>query len=302
MDEKNEWNWDGNEPSVRAQKKSKDSISFGDYVWIVYPDKKNGDLKLAKKSRDHLKTTFTDKGSRGEGLIPYFELLQKELRLEVEEKYQEFLEGSGLTGRKSYFILPGFFEFLIKAKELNLDFALQFRTFGNDIEEIAKEFNAFCEGRHPVYPGHKFDGSDGKPDYRINLTPGSDSFGLFYRNNQGAYLILNTKSMPKDDQDFSKNYYTTGQYLIFEGITNIYEYMKSRLTFKNRTIFLQDYYDFWRSNLEDPMAGKLIPLEPGKTPKLKVLFFDDNIENDDAHIVDARHFQTALPLKFSETK
>jgi hypothetical protein len=35
--------------------------------------------------------------------------------------------------------------------ELQFDFALQFRTFGEDVNEVAQEFNAFCEGKHPLY-------------------------------------------------------------------------------------------------------------------------------------------------------
>ena len=45
--------------------------------------------------------------------------------------------------------------------------AVQFRTFGEDLERVAKEFNAFCCGQHPCYPMVRLDGTD--PD-QVNST------------------------------------------------------------------------------------------------------------------------------------
>jgi hypothetical protein len=61
------------------------------------------------------------------------------------------LQRVGLTG-KSVFIIPAFFELLLHLKATHRSFSLVFRTFGKELNEVVTEFNAFCEGRHPLYP------------------------------------------------------------------------------------------------------------------------------------------------------
>jgi len=57
------------------------------------------------------------------------------------------------------FIIPAFFALLMHLKyERQQSFSLVFRTFGNELEPVVAEFNAFCEGRHPLAPDARFDG------------------------------------------------------------------------------------------------------------------------------------------------
>lgn len=58
----------------------------------------------------------------------------------------------------SYYVLPSFFDCLLALKEAEADFSVVFRTFGEDIAAVSREYNAFCEGRHPLFPGVKMDG------------------------------------------------------------------------------------------------------------------------------------------------
>ena len=73
-----------------------------------------------------------------------------------------------------HFIIPNFFKTLMYLHKLGRDFAVVFRTFGNDIENALWEFNKFCSGTHPCYNGKngmplvKFDGTKGTRDLRIN--------------------------------------------------------------------------------------------------------------------------------------
>ena len=48
-----------------------------------------------------------------------------------------------------------------------------FRTFGKDLPKLAAEYNALCEGTHPLFPGRVLvlDGTDGQPDMRMDLSP-----------------------------------------------------------------------------------------------------------------------------------
>lgn len=58
----------------------------------------------------------------------------------------------------SFYLLPSFLECLLALKKAEADFAVVFRTFGEDIGEVSREYNAFCEGAHPLFPGVKMDG------------------------------------------------------------------------------------------------------------------------------------------------
>ena len=62
---------------------------------------------------------------------------------------------------------------LIFLKKAKREFAITFRSFGEDIQSTIYEFNLFCNGEHPCYSGRggtplvKFDGSKGTKDLRI---------------------------------------------------------------------------------------------------------------------------------------
>lgn len=58
-------------------------------------------------------------------------------------------------------------------KKNKKEFAISFRTFGNEMEDAIYEFNMFCNGEHPCFNGRnstpivKFDGSKNAKDYRF---------------------------------------------------------------------------------------------------------------------------------------
>lgn len=58
----------------------------------------------------------------------------------------------------SYYVIPSFWECMWALKEAKADFVVLFRTFGSDISGVAREHNAFCQGRHPLFRGVKMDG------------------------------------------------------------------------------------------------------------------------------------------------
>jgi len=64
-----------------------------------------------------------------------------------------------------------FFKLLLMLKQAGRSFTICFRSFGEDLAEVADELNAFCEGRHPLFPGACLDGTDGEPDYRFFQDP-----------------------------------------------------------------------------------------------------------------------------------
>ena len=73
-------------------------------------------------------------------------------------------------------IVPSFFRLVYMLHQKGVDFKVVFRTFGIDIPRVSDEFNAFCEGRHPLCDHFsetgKFvlmDGSNDMPDRRLLL-------------------------------------------------------------------------------------------------------------------------------------
>ena len=46
-------------------------------------------------------------------------------------------------------LLTSFFELLRKLKIDGRSFSVCFRSFGTDLIHMEKEYNSFCEGRHP---------------------------------------------------------------------------------------------------------------------------------------------------------
>lgn len=79
-----------------------------------------------------------------------------------------------LFGEGKYNLIPSFFRTLIYLKKAKKEFAIVFRSFGDDLNNLIYEFNMFCNGEHPCYNGRggtplvKNEGSKGNKDLRIN--------------------------------------------------------------------------------------------------------------------------------------
>ena len=78
-----------------------------------------------------------------------------------------------IFGEAKFHLIPSFFRTLIYLKKSKREFAIVFRTSGDDINNVIFEFNKFCNGEHPCYNGRggtplvKFDGSKGTKDLSI---------------------------------------------------------------------------------------------------------------------------------------
>ena len=64
------------------------------------------------------------------------------------------------------------------------DFSIVFRTFGVDLADVADEWNSFCTGEHPCYPGVQLDGSGSSGIDRTLTLP--DDSGAWYRYGDGV--------------------------------------------------------------------------------------------------------------------
>lgn len=78
--------------------------------------------------------------------------------------------------------MPALFHFLVwlhKERNEDVRFSLQFRSFGSDLPVIATEFNAFCKGLHPLFPGFALG------DRHIIDLADPEGFGTFFRDGSG---------------------------------------------------------------------------------------------------------------------
>ena len=68
-----------------------------------------------------------------------------------------------IFGDGKYQLVPSFFRMMIYLKKAKKDFALVFRTFGNDMPQLVHEFNKLCTGEHLCY-----NGKNGTPLVRLD--------------------------------------------------------------------------------------------------------------------------------------
>lgn len=92
-----------------------------------------------------------------------------------------------------YHLIPSFFRTLIYLKKAKKEFAIVFRTFGEDLNNVIFEFNKFCNGDHPCYSGRggtpqvKFEGSKNTKDLRIK---DRSQKALYYREGNNLDALV----------------------------------------------------------------------------------------------------------------
>jgi hypothetical protein len=250
-------------------------------------------LRAALDSRQ-----FISKGAPGAALLPELAAMTKALTLPDAvvaaagaERLGELGLDSGLCG-----LLPSFLHMLRELKRAGRSFSVCFRTFGKDLPKLAAEYNALCEGTHPLFPDRDvvLDGSDGKADMRIALPLGAtaDGCGTFVRDVDGQIsLVLGTIEQPPREEatrDGLARFYSA-----HKGTRVIHGAAAAAAAIEqlvgagcNHTLALRDYYSGWEATGCQAHGGKPILLH--RSPDALQLFFDDHITAHDAHIVDAR--------------
>lgn len=277
--------------------------------------------KRNKKQRKVLRQDFTSPGNAGEALAFEHQALLENLQLPIiagdKEQRQAmeaaglFMDGDGDDAPQYFFILPAFFRLLQHLHARSTRFNLVFRTYGDDLAHIAKEFNCFCEGRHPFFQLNdslpRMDGSDGSVDRRIHLSQQRGNgeahhFGTFLRSDELTALIMGTFEQPKaDDEPHDLSFYeqSLSKLQVVTGISAIHEFLTSKWRAQQATLAIRDFYPFWFRNCEDARASKLMTMDPSDD-ETHVMFFDDNILPHEPHIVDARDARDGTPLDFLE--
>lgn len=203
----------------------------------------------------------------------------------------------------TFVILPAFFHLVASLTKQERNFAIVFRSFGDDHNKIKLEWNAFCERRHPVFSSllegvGPLDGTQqGLPDRRVK------EIHTLYRDASGPLLILDTftngpdakqwdawarsKPRPKEDtregRAFVKDELRSNT---IDGVVQMQEFLSDVLKTEG-TAAIKDDWAWWQFHDEESHGGKLMPLLGDRD--IQQIFFDDNVEVDDPRIVDVRY-------------
>lgn len=244
-------------------------LSYAEFAESKHPGREK------RKIRTKMTSSFTKEDQPGASLAWYTKELVDKLRNP---------DGSFRL------LIPSFFHLLVSLKQSKRSFALCFRTFGEDLVDVAEELNGFCEGRHPLFPGHRMDGSDGYPDYRLKIQE-PRTYGTFHRTSECDSLVLGTLEQPgegkyRDAKDRSLKFYDG-----FPGVTEIIsggdacrDYLWDLLRVPGTTGF-RDHFQFWKHCHNMSTGGKPFYYNPCRRTNQHEVFFDDNIRYEDAHIV-----------------
>jgi hypothetical protein len=296
------WEWDRSKPCCnpgedRSQEASSKSTNYSQYCKEVFKEKSA--RKEAVKSFSHVGDP-----SVKEEMERLLSLTLKKMQLRQDVRYTKEAMAAGLKG-PTINMFPTVFSLVASLQRSKRVFAVLFRSFGGDHMKIRDEWNSFCEGTHPVY-SHLLEGTgplDGSnedtsvPDRRIQ------GMHTLYRDKDGPILILDkitngptdaswdawAKTKPKPDKDTRAGRDYIKKVLkckTHEGIPKIQQWMRDHLL-KQTTAAIKDDWAWWTWNEEKSSCGKLLTLIGGKSPT-KQLFYDDNVEADDARIVDCR--------------
>ncbi|KAF0717550.1 Aste57867_2227 [Aphanomyces stellatus] len=275
--------------------------------------------KAQKKKRTALQSAFTS--GPGRPIASSFEHVLSCLYFpdgparEAAKAAAATMSDSGLKEAWSegrYYILPSFLHLLFHVEHHDsIEFKLIFRTFGEDIVEVAKEIDYLVEGRHPLFPGKMLAPS-------MRLTP---PFATFYRGTvvldrqfvqrsfadgfdaSGTALALNTHhKVPfhaSNTTDTPREFYaaTAPDVTVVRGFSSVQETIHSMLATRS-VIALRDYWEWWSTHAEHAEYGKLLLIDPS----LPSVFFDDHVEEHEAHIVDVRDAATGAVVPFDEAK
>ena len=318
--------WTLTENYLSHKKPRPELINYYKYIKLVHKSKKEEEIpnreerfkknQEIKATQDRLCQEFLNKGQPGEKLIDLYNDYLKRVKVPKEILNEIYKENSiypsfykDLYENDFIFIFPSLFRTMIELQSQNRIFTIIFRTFGLDFDDVIKEYNAFCEGYHPLfngsnkkYPKIKFNGENCSKDYRI----AKKNIGIIYRfdeNINNLYLVLgclkrNFEIKTSDELfNFYKERINNGEVNIIKGGKEIFEFInKNSSEGKINSFCLNDHYDTWYRYDKKETCGKPMLIDP-ENKDVEVFFFDDNITENEFSIVDCRDANSGKSVK-----
>jgi hypothetical protein len=259
--------------------------------WISYYkhlEKLYGKFQKGKAEKVEALRKFVIEGGPGYRFRSIFEELVAKMTVPEEHRQQ--------LG-KYHIIIPAFFNLIEHLVKRGRKFHLIFRTFGQDIENITETWNSFCDGKNPMYPHIRYNGTvDSLPNLKIKIP---DSYGAFYRHgNKSDEVHLVLKSIQQKEFDKGLDHIKALGFEVVDSYKHIHETILKRSK-EFQVLALRDYYPWWAKNDERYDTGKLVFIDNENATH--TIFFDDNIHIDEYLmdknlIVDARHAHTFEPI------
>ena len=253
-----------------------------------------------KKEWEKMTDKFFDKGQPGESLSHKYIEVVKKLKIPDEIiNSEECQKLKDLYENNYRFIFSSLFKLMIELQKSGRIFNIIFRTFGNDFSDLSLEFNAFCEGKHPLYKNVYFDGSHNSFDHRIIKETTGSFHRLINDDVNNIYFVVGECEHPNIDSPEDLYKYYDGKIdknKIIKGGENffgyIHEFFKNK---KNNSFFVSDDYSAWFKHDRKKEYGKPIFFDPNDK-KYHFIFFDDNIEKKPTSIVDCKNIKNGKKL------
>ncbi|KAL4159398.1 hypothetical protein PRNP1_005158 [Phytophthora ramorum] len=320
------------EPPITATDQSNELISYKQFVDDAHPyqslataqgsniDQVKAVNKAAKKKRTALQSAFTGgENAPGRRVRGSFDEVMHKLHFpagtqrEAAKQLAATMPKSRLQEAWSdgkYYLLPSFLQFLSylaspEVTQKGVEVKLVFRTFGDDIVEVARELEFLVDGRHPV-------GLPALPEqFRLNLEPDARRVGTFYRDGfeaEGTALAVGTltkvpfsSKLAEEGANAPNDFYAASDpnVQVIRGFRPIQETLQSMLQGAS-TLALRDYWEWWSAHAEDGQYGKLLLVNEDEDDNISI-FFDDHIEAHHAHIVDVRDIRSGSPVDFDKS-
>ena len=170
-----------------------------------------------------------------------------------------------LYGDGNYYLINSFFRTLMYLKKQKKEFAISFRTFGQELDEVIHEFNLFCNGEHPCYNGRnstpivKFDGSKNSKDYRIK-EPSQKA--TVYRAGEGineTILVTGPHKRVKEISDLNM-VDTDGDNRVIRDHLDIFQTVLETFK-KNGSMAIQEDYPSWSKSGRKNCFAKLLMVD-----------------------------------------
>jgi len=251
-------------------------------------DKLNRDINLPKAAIEELGVKAGNQREDGNNSMNMDDDSKNEYAYNKDPFTEIFKDGK-------YNILPSFFKMMINLKKMKREFAIVFRSFDTELQNIIYEFNKFCEGNHPCFNGRhsfplaRFDGSKGSKNFIID----DKNTGVMYRessNIEDTSLVTGTLSrLPNKDKTLETLYkeeVKNGSVKIFRESANVHLALTESL--KDSCGFaIQDDFVFWNQNGCRLDCAKPLIVDSHDYNTLQI-FFDDNVHDDETSIVDCR--------------
>ena len=302
---------------LQFEKPSKELINYEDYLEMLYPKLRETDIKdKEKRAQENMKNKkirsdkmnkFVDKGEPGEMFNEAYHAILDKMKIpkDVLDQINDGQYGEDLKPlyKSGYnFVFPSLFITMIRLQQQGRDFSIVFRSFGTDSDCVIKEFNAFCQGKHPLFNGERlcfpkvyFDGTHGSKNYLVS----KENCSLFYRYSidiQHISLVVGVTERIKDKPfDLAYEYrdeIEKGKIKVINGGLKIYSFISENIiSGKYNSFVMGDEYNIWFMNDEKTEYSKVLLNNPYDF-SVHQIFFDDNITEDEHSIVDCRNIVT----------